>query len=119
MLRFLALLAFASEFVNGGLGLTGERSVRNAAQSEKAGIPVSAEFVRACGWTMTGAAAALFVPFLRRPAALLLAGLLAPITYIGHRFWEVEDPDQRRNQRTQFFKNLTMLGGALFIASSK
>ncbi|HEY8693843.1 MAG TPA: hypothetical protein VIR57_14005 [Chloroflexota bacterium] len=48
-----------------------------------------------------------------------MAGLLVPITYIGHRFWEIEDPLQRNNQLTQVLKNTTMLGGALYIAGSR
>ncbi|MFI5267069.1 MAG: hypothetical protein ACHQ7M_06790 [Chloroflexota bacterium] len=82
-------------------------------------MPAAASFIRSCGWTMIAAAAGLQIPFLRRPSALVLAGLLVPITYIGHRFWEFEDPQQRETHFTQVLKNTTMFGGALFIAASK
>ena len=118
MLRRLALLAFAAEFLKGGWSQT-QRYERQAEQARQAGVPVTPEFVRACGWTKVGAPICLQLPLLRRPAALVLAGLLMPITYIGHRFWEMEDQRQRETHLTQVMKNTTMLGGALFIAASK
>jgi uncharacterized membrane protein YphA (DoxX/SURF4 family) len=114
----LGLLAFSAEFINGGLSQT-RNYERQSAQARKAGLPVTPEFVRACGWLMFSCGIAVNIPFLRRPAALILALLLPPITYAGHRFWEIEDEAQRRNQLTQFCKNATMFGGALYIASSK
>jgi uncharacterized membrane protein YphA (DoxX/SURF4 family) len=120
MLRTLGLLAFAAEFFKGGLGQTElARAEGHAKNAEKAGIHVSPHFIQTCGWVMIAASVALQIPWLRRPAALVLAGLLVPITYIGHRFWEVEDPALRRRNETQFLKNTTMLGGALYIAGTK
>jgi uncharacterized membrane protein YphA (DoxX/SURF4 family) len=48
-----------------------------------------------------------------RLSALLLASSLVPTTAAGHRFWEEPDPVARSNQRTHFFKNISMLGGLL------
>jgi putative oxidoreductase len=53
---------------------------------------------------------------LPRLAALAIAGTLVPTTLAGHRFWEVEDPDERAQQRIHFLKNLSMLGGLLIAA---
>jgi uncharacterized membrane protein YphA (DoxX/SURF4 family) len=58
---------------------------------------------------------ALATPW-RRPAAAMLAGSLIPTTLAGHRFWEHEDPAQRRAQQVQFMKNLGLLGGLLLAA---
>ena len=119
MLKQLGLLAFIAEFASGGLGQT-QRAERLAEQAQKSGVPVTPYFVRACGWTMFACAIGVLIPIppLRRLCALSLAGMLVPITYIGHRFWEVDDEQQRRNQKTQFMKNTTMFGGALYIAGS-
>lgn len=46
-----------------------------------------------------------------RLAATALAASLVPTTLAGHRFWEVEDEQERAQQRIHFFKNLAMLGG--------
>lgn len=53
---------------------------------------------------------------LPRLAALAIAGTLVPTTLAGHRFWEVEDPGERAQQRIHFLKNLSMLGGLLIAA---
>jgi len=54
---------------------------------------------------------------LHRPAAMLLAGTMVPTTLTGHPFWRLEDPAQRAAQRTQFLKNLSVLGGLLLAAA--
>jgi putative oxidoreductase len=54
---------------------------------------------------------------LRRPASLVLAGLLAPATLAAHRFWGLDDPALRAQQQTQFLKNLGLIGGLLLAAA--
>lgn len=49
-----------------------------------------------------------------RISALALAGSLVPTTLAGHRFWAVEDPADRAQQRIQFHKNMALLGGLFF-----
>ncbi|GGF41225.1 hypothetical protein GCM10011519_13730 [Marmoricola endophyticus] len=51
-----------------------------------------------------------------RASASLLAASLVPTTVAGHAFWEETDPVAKNNQRLQFAKNLSMLGGALLAA---
>jgi hypothetical protein len=53
----------------------------------------------------------------RRSPAVLgdgLVGSLVPTTIAGHAFWTIEDPTARKLQRTQFHKNMAMIGGLLF-----
>lgn len=52
-----------------------------------------------------------------RAAAVGLAASLVPTTLAAHHFWTHDDPTTRAAQRTQFFKNLSMLGGLLVVAS--
>jgi hypothetical protein len=52
-----------------------------------------------------------------RLAALAIAGTLVPTTLAGHRFWEADEPQTRKQQRIQFLKNLSMLGGLLIAAA--
>ena len=118
MLKTLGLLAFGAEFVKGGWSQT-KRGEQLAKRAQSVGVPATPAFIVACGYTMVAAGIGLQIPFLRRISALVLAGLLPPITYIGHRFWEIEDPQQRDQQLTQVLKNATMFGGALYIAGSK
>lgn len=63
-----------------------------------------------------GAGGLLAAGILSRLAALALAGSLIPTTLAGHRFWEMEDPAKRSQQRTQFLKNTAIFGGLLVVA---
>jgi uncharacterized membrane protein YphA (DoxX/SURF4 family) len=54
-----------------------------------------------------------------RIAALALVGSLIPTTLAGHHFWDLDDEKERAAQRTQFLKNLAMLGGLLLIVTDR
>ena len=45
-----------------------------------------------------------------------MAGSLVPTTLAGHAFWEKSDPKERATHRTQFLKNVGLIGGALLAA---
>ncbi|SFA61738.1 Uncharacterized membrane protein YphA, DoxX/SURF4 family [Rhodococcoides kroppenstedtii] len=51
-----------------------------------------------------------------RIASAVLAGSLVPTTLAGHAFWEETDPEAKALQRTQFLKNVSLLGGLLIAA---
>lgn len=51
-----------------------------------------------------------------RIASALLAGSLVPTTLAGHAFWNESDPEAKAMQRTQFLKNMSLLGGLLIAA---
>jgi hypothetical protein len=40
-----------------------------------------------------------------------------PTTLAGHRFWEVQDKQERAQQRIHFLKNVAILGGLLITAA--
>ena len=63
-----------------------------------------------------GAGGLLAAGIVPRLAALALATSLVPTTLAGHRFWDIEDPLQRAQQRTQFLKNTAIFGGLLITA---
>jgi putative oxidoreductase len=52
-----------------------------------------------------------------RPAALVLAGTLVPVTVAGHPFWKNDDPAARNNNQIHFLKNLGIFGGLLLAAA--
>jgi putative oxidoreductase len=54
-----------------------------------------------------------------RLAAGALAVSLVPTTAAGHAFWRLEDPTPRAQQRIHFGKNLAIIGGLLFVATSE
>ena len=53
-----------------------------------------------------------------RYAALLMILFVIVATAISHRFWEFADPQQFRTQQSQFFKNLSIIGGFLFLLAA-
>ncbi len=52
----------------------------------------------------------------RRVGSLLLAGSLIPSTIAKHPFWSREDPEEKALDKSQFIKNLSLLGGVLLAA---
>jgi uncharacterized membrane protein YphA (DoxX/SURF4 family) len=76
-----------------------------------------ATLVRVNGAVMVVGGVLLGAGRVPRLAALALAGSLIPTTLAGHRFWEIDDPTQRQQQRIHFLKNLSMLGGLILAAT--
>jgi uncharacterized membrane protein YphA (DoxX/SURF4 family) len=52
----------------------------------------------------------------RRVGAWLLAGSLVPSTAAKHPFWSRTDPAEKALDRSQFIKNISLLGGVLLAA---
>ena len=52
-------------------------------------------------------------------AALALIGFLIPATWVGHPFWLVVGKTAYVPQLINFFKNVAIVGGLLFIAGTK
>jgi uncharacterized membrane protein YphA (DoxX/SURF4 family) len=116
--RRLGLALYSTMFLLGGWGQVQQPTGR-ADQARKLGLPVEDDLVRASGWAMIGAALALQIPPLRRPAALAIALQLLLVTPIGHRFWEFEPGQQRTGQQIHFAKNVSLLGAALYLAAKE
>ncbi|RIV36376.1 DoxX family protein [Micromonospora radicis] len=73
--------------------------------------------IRANSAIQVGAGLMLATGRLARPAALVLAGTLVPVTLAGHPFWRNDDPAQRQNNQIHFLKNLGLFGGLLLAAT--
>ncbi len=50
-----------------------------------------------------------------RYAAFLIVIFVIVATAIAHRYWEISEPAAGRLQQVQFFKNLAIIGGDLFL----
>jgi putative oxidoreductase len=75
-----------------------------------------ATLVRINAGVQVGGALALATGRAPRLSAAVLAGSMVPTTVAGHRFWEVDDPDQRTQQKLHFFKNVSLVGGLIIEA---
>ena len=84
---------------------------------EVAPLPVDNETAaRANGAVQAAAGTLLALGVAPRLSAVALVGSMVPTTFAGHPFWTVEDPAARGQQRTQFLKNMSLIGGLLFTA---
>jgi uncharacterized membrane protein YphA (DoxX/SURF4 family) len=76
----------------------------------------TASLVRANGAAQVLGGLALASGKGRRLGALLLAGSLVPSTLAKHPFWTRTDPEERALDRSQFLKNVSLLGSVLLAA---
>lgn len=129
--RLIARPMLASIFVVGGIS-----ALRNAPALAAKAAPITEKFVpmakkavpsipipddpatlvRIQAGVQLLAGGALATGRAPRLSAAVLAASLIPTTAAGHRFWEVDDAQQRTQQKMHFFKNVSLLGG-LVIAS--
>ncbi|MGC5259336.1 DoxX family membrane protein [Gordonia sp. DT218] len=94
-----------------------DKSVQALPNSVTDNVPTEPEIlVRVNGAIQLGGGILLATGKFPRFAALGLAGSLVPTTLAGHAFWDETDPDVRARQRTQFYKNVSLLGGLLIAA---
>ncbi|MDG4794680.1 DoxX family protein [Micromonospora sp. WMMD1082] len=81
-------------------------------------IPTDTEtLIRANSAVQVGTGLMLATGRFTRPAALLLAGTLIPVTLAGHPFWRNDDPVAKNNNQIHFLKNLGLFGGLLLAAA--
>lgn len=87
--------------------------------AKKAGLPVPEDpetLVKINAGVQIAAALALATGRAPRLSAAVLAASLIPTTAAGHRFWELDDPAQRTQQKLHFFKNVSLVGGLIIAA---
>ncbi|MFW3464599.1 DoxX family protein [Streptomyces sp. 058-1L] len=130
VLRRVARPLLASMFVSGGYNAVRDPA-RLVPAAESVADPVSTRIaprtsllpedperlVRLNGAVQLGAGVLLALGRAPRLASAALAATLVPTTLAAHRFWTIEDPEERAAQRIQFLKNASMLGGLLIAAA--
>ncbi len=118
LIKSLGRMTLASVFITGGYSAFSKPEGR-ALLVEKAGIPQAKQATILNSAVMMVAGSTLALDILPKLSALALAGTIVPTTLVGHSFWNEEDPAKFANQRTQFMKNLSILGGLLVYIVSK
>lgn len=123
LLRRIARPLLAGIFISGGIN-----QLRDPEGHAKAAHPVldrvaevvplqaqpsNITLVRLDAGVKIGAGTLLALGKAPRLAAATLAASLLPTTVGAHRFWEIEDAEQRKLEQVQFTKNLGLLGGLL------
>lgn len=80
------------------------------------GVPLAGLLVPLSGVVAFVGAVLILAGYRARVGAWLIVLFLVPVTLKMHNFWAVTDPMAAGMQQAMFFKNLSMLGGALLIA---
>ena len=114
LLRRLSRLLLSGIFVVAGAEAFQNPGPR-VAKAADLGVPQPELATRANAAAMVVAGAALGVGLRTRLAAAGLIASLVPTTVAGHPYWKEDDPRARSMQRTQFLKNLGLLGGLLAV----
>lgn len=120
LLGFIARTSLAAIFIGSGLRIARDPNPPQVKQGEKQ-LPVSIPrldlVVRAQAAAQVAGGVALAAGIRPDLSASLLALTLIPVTYVGHPFWTLDDPQQRRQQLTHFLKNLGIFGGLVYVAA--
>jgi len=103
---------FAAIFLYSSIGHFSQATIHYAASH---GVPLASLLVPASGVLALIGGLSVLLGFKARYGAAMLVAFLVPVTLLMHDFWNVADPMTRQMQQVMFMKNLSMLGGALFL----
>lgn len=79
------------------------------------GVPWAEFLVPASGVMALAGGLSVMFGYHARIGALLLLAFLLPVTLVMHNFWAYSNPAEATMQMTHFMKNVSMMGGALFV----
>jgi len=108
-------ILIAAIFVVSGLGKVTDFS-GTVGYMRAAGVPAAEPLAALAAVVELGCALALLLGAWARPAGLLLALYLIPVTVVFHAFWNHAGMEQRM-QLINFLKNLAIMGGLAYVAA--
>jgi putative oxidoreductase len=114
-LALLGRLLFALIFV---MSAPMDFSSQTVAYAAAQGVPFASIAVPLSGVIALAGGLSILLGYRARIGAWLIVLFLAAVTPMMHNFWTVTDPTMHQMQFIMFMKNLSMLGGALFISQT-
>jgi XapX domain-containing protein len=112
-IRFIALLALCSAYLQGGLvKLTDFGGA--VAEAQHFGLPAASLVAVATIITELGGSALILTGFYRWIGAIWLAGFTLIATFVANPFWQIPQPD-RFMVENSFFEHLGLVGGFLIV----
>jgi len=81
-------------------------------------VPAPALAVVFTGLMLLSGGLSILLGYHPRVGAVILIAFLLPTSFMMHKFWAVADPMQKAGEMAQFWKNITLVGAALYIASN-
>jgi putative oxidoreductase len=79
------------------------------------GVPLASILVPISGLLALAGGLSILLGYRAKIGAWLIVLFLVGVTPMMHKFWGIADPMAQQMQMIMFFKNLSMLGGALLI----
>jgi uncharacterized membrane protein YphA (DoxX/SURF4 family) len=105
---------FGGFFVQNGLHHFQDRQTMSAYAASK-GVPNPDVAVVASGALMLAGGLSVLSGWKPRQGLGAIVGFLVPVSLMMHRFWEVEDQQQRMPETVNFMKNMALAGAALML----
>jgi putative oxidoreductase len=111
-LALLGRILFALIFILSSLNHFSHATIDYAA---RAGVPLPNILVPLSGVLALVGGVMVLAGFYARIGALFLLLFLLPVTLAMHQFWNVTDPQMRQMQMVMFFKNVALMGTAIYM----
>lgn len=106
---------YSAIFIVASFGHFSKQEIGYATQQ---GVPLAQVAVPLSGVIALAGGLSILLGYRAKIGAWLLVLFLVPVTLLMHNFWAVKDPMMAQIQQVMFLKNVSMLGGALFIAQA-
>ena len=115
-MKYLMLIGrvfFALIFI---LAAPGHFSKQYAIYAASAGVPFASLAVPLSGIIALLGGLSIAMGYKTKWGAWLIILFLIPVTLMMHNFWAINDKMMAQTQYVMFMKNISMLGGAIFMA---
>lgn len=113
LLAALGRILYSAMFIVSALSHFSQQSV---AYAQSKGVPAPKNLVPLSGIVILIGGLSVLAGYKAQIGAWLLIIFLVPTTLMMHDFWTIRDPQKRMEQKINFLKNCSMLGGAMLIA---
>ena len=107
-------ILFAAIFIVGGIGHLANRKAM-AGYAQSMGVPAAELGTVVSGLVILGGGIMVAAGIWGDLGAILLFAFLIPTTLLMHRFWKIDDPQMQQVDQVMFFKNISLMGGALVL----
>lgn len=114
-MKFVVLLGrilFSFIFLRSGFGHFSSQTISYA---DSHGVPAASVLVPVSGILAIIGAISIIIGYKAKIGAWLIVVFLIPVTLMMHNFWTLTDPMMKQTEMAMFWKNISMLGGALLI----
>jgi putative oxidoreductase len=110
--HILGRTIFGGYFLYNGINHFQHREMLSQYAAQK-GIAAPEAAVPATGALLIAGGLSILAGARPRQGLMAIVAFLIPVSLQMHRFWDVEDPQQRMNEMINFTKNMALVGAAL------